>query len=914
MIKYLVLLLAFLSISLPAAAQTPTCAAVQQSGSVTNGHGVQWIGKCQIADTGASALGVASINSNTGAFTFVGSAVSCTGTTCTFSGGGNPGGSTNSLQYQINGTTFGGITPLTTGQILVGAASGPGAPQTVSGDATLGSTGVLTLGTVNTNVGTFQGLTVNGKGQVTAASNQNYLTAPVANGSLANSAITFGATSQALGSTVTNLNAVNLGPSTAGTGAFTTLSANSTVTLSGISGSMQCLHVNSSGVVTGTGSDCGSGSGGVTSFSGDGTILSNSSSTGAVTATLASAGAGTVLGNATSASAAPGYTSAPQLGKSGTLGSVTMGNATSGLLTVEPAAGALGVVTVLVPAANDTLANLSGVQTVANKSISGSTNTITNIANASLTNSSITIAGHSVSLGGTQTIACADLSNGATGCSTATGTSGATLPLLNGTNTWSGVQTFNANDLISSVVIGGTTAASSLTMESTSGVGTTDFWRVLTGSQAEAMRITSSGAVALGTTVPTGGSELTSNGSISVLGSGSKVLLTGTTPQIGIGTATPNSSLDASQETDAISLPSGNTGNRPSPATNGMIRYTSSGTPGIEAYINNAWAALSSGGGSGVTSIATTSPITGGTITTTGTIACATCVAASSPGAGIAHFAGATQTVTSSAVSLTADVSGTLPAGNGGTGVTSLGSGVATALGVNTGSAGAMVLFNGAGGTPTSIALTNATGTAASLTAGHVTTNANLTGDVTSVGNATTISSSVALAGSPTTTTQAWSDNSTKIATTANVISHTPVCLTLATDFSVTSSSTFVSVTGMSWTTVAGNNYAVYGQLTTTAASAGGIKVAFQTAGGTIFDTGNMFDLQIFLDSLGSVGLGLFSPLSDTGTTEYLVNVNGNYQAAAGSTTLNLQFAQNTSNATASKVKAGSGICVIQTN
>lgn len=40
--------------------------------------------------------------------------------------------------------------------------------------------------------------------------------------------------------------------------------------------------------------------------------------------------------------------------------------------------------------------------------------------------------------------ACADLSNGATGCSTATGTSGATLPLLNGANTWSGTQTYSA--------------------------------------------------------------------------------------------------------------------------------------------------------------------------------------------------------------------------------------------------------------------------------------------------------------------------------------------------------------------------------------------------------------------------------------------------------------------------------------
>jgi hypothetical protein len=43
--------------------------------------------------------------------------------------------------------------------------------------------------------------------------------------------------------------------------------------------------------------------------------------------------------------------------------------------------------------------------------------------------------------------ACADLSNGATGCSTATGTSGATIPLLNGTNVWSGQQSGSATTL-----------------------------------------------------------------------------------------------------------------------------------------------------------------------------------------------------------------------------------------------------------------------------------------------------------------------------------------------------------------------------------------------------------------------------------------------------------------------------------
>lgn len=49
-------------------------------------------------------------------------------------------------------------------------------------------------------------------------------------------------------------------------------------------------------------------------------------------------------------------------------------------------------------------------------------------------------------IGGTQ-ITCSALSNGATGCSTATGTSGSTIPLLNGANTWSGLQTFNTSDL-----------------------------------------------------------------------------------------------------------------------------------------------------------------------------------------------------------------------------------------------------------------------------------------------------------------------------------------------------------------------------------------------------------------------------------------------------------------------------------
>jgi hypothetical protein len=60
----------------------------------------------------------------------------------------------------------------------------------------------------------------------------------------------------------------------------------------------------------GTGGGGGSG-GGVSSFTGDGTVLSNSASTGAVIGSLANAGAKTVLGNPTGSSAAPVYTTNP---------------------------------------------------------------------------------------------------------------------------------------------------------------------------------------------------------------------------------------------------------------------------------------------------------------------------------------------------------------------------------------------------------------------------------------------------------------------------------------------------------------------------------------------------------------------------------------------------------------------------
>lgn len=79
--------------------------------------------------------------------------------------------------------------------------------------------------------------------------------------------------------------------------------------------------------------------------------------------------AGKILAGAT-----PALTSTPTLGASGTLGSLTFGNATSGTLTLQPAAGAI-TGTVLIPSGADTLGNLTGAQAFTNKDLTGAGNT-----------------------------------------------------------------------------------------------------------------------------------------------------------------------------------------------------------------------------------------------------------------------------------------------------------------------------------------------------------------------------------------------------------------------------------------------------------------------------------------------------------------------------------------------------------
>lgn len=115
-------------------------------------------------------------------------------------------------------------------------------------------------------------------------------------------------------------------------------------------------------ISNGTSIDCfqtiSSGGGG-----GSGTVAS--STTGQVPVYT---GGTTVTGSANATLAGGALT----LGVSGTAGSVKMGNATSGTLTVQPATGALGAAVISIPAATDTVALLAATQTLTNKSIAAS--------------------------------------------------------------------------------------------------------------------------------------------------------------------------------------------------------------------------------------------------------------------------------------------------------------------------------------------------------------------------------------------------------------------------------------------------------------------------------------------------------------------------------------------------------------
>jgi hypothetical protein len=210
---------------------------------------------------------------------------------CAGGGGGSPGGTSGQLQYN-NANAFGGITnPGTANEFLVSAASTATAPSFATGAAlglaylananTWSLAQTFTSGiTIGNITGSTQCLQVNTSGVVSGTGS-----ACGSGGSTAFSALTSGTNTSAamvvgaggslnftssgtinastlLGNTWASPGAI--GGTTAAAGSFTTLNLSGNLT-SNITGSTQCVQASSAGVLSGTGSACGSG--GSTAFS-----------------------------------------------------------------------------------------------------------------------------------------------------------------------------------------------------------------------------------------------------------------------------------------------------------------------------------------------------------------------------------------------------------------------------------------------------------------------------------------------------------------------------------------------------------------------------------------------------------------------------------------------------------------------
>ena len=187
-------------------------------------------------------------------------------------------------------------------------------------------------------------------------------------------------------------------------------------------------------------------------------------------------------------------------------------------------------------------------------------------------------------------------------------------------------------------------------------------------------------------TITTGGAI----SSTSILGTSSQIAVTNGngvsgSPTIGIA------SNPALPGLAGVVLPSGSSSDRSGSAINGTLRYNTDFAV-LEAYINGSWATLAAGS-SGVTSVATGTGLTGGPITSTGTISIANTAvtagsytaanitvnaqgqitAATSNSSLVTSFSGGSTgltpaTATTGAIAL----AGTLVPANGGTGATTL--------------------------------------------------------------------------------------------------------------------------------------------------------------------------------------------------------------------------------------------------